>query len=43
MALAERTVSDRSGRTSFAQRVAGRTVRIGRRVDSGVFIYSIHP
>jgi hypothetical protein len=43
VALAERTAADRSGRTSFAQRVAGRTVRIGRRVDTGVFIYSIHP
>jgi hypothetical protein len=43
MALAERAAADRSGRTSFAQRVAGRTIRIGRRVDSGVFVYSIHP
>jgi hypothetical protein len=41
--LAERAVADRSGRTSFAQRVAGRTIRIGRRVDTGVFVYSIHP
>jgi len=41
--LAERAVADRSGRTSFAQRVAGRTIRLGRRVDSGVFVYSIHP
>jgi hypothetical protein len=41
--LAERAVSDRSGRTSFAQRVAGRTIKIGRRVDTGVFVYSIHP
>ena len=41
--LAERTVADRSGRTSFAQRVAGRTIRIGRRADTGVFVYSIHP
>ncbi len=43
MDLAERAVADRSGRTSFAQRVAGRTIRIGRRVDTGVFVYSIHP
>jgi hypothetical protein len=43
MALAERAVADRSGRTSFSQRVAGRTIRIGRRVDAGVFTYSIHP
>ena len=43
MNLAERAVADRSGRTSFAQRVAGRTVRIGRRSDTGVFVYSIHP
>jgi hypothetical protein len=41
--LAERSVADRSGRTSFAERVAGRTVRLGRRVDSGVFAYSINP
>jgi hypothetical protein len=41
--LAERAVADRSGRTSFAQRVAGRTIRIGRRADTGLFIYSIHP
>ncbi len=41
--LAERAAADRSGRTSFAQRVAGRTIRIGRRVDTGVFAYSIHP
>ncbi len=41
--LAERAVADRSGRTSFAQRVAGRTIRIGRRADAGVFAYSIHP
>ncbi|TMA36048.1 MAG: hypothetical protein E6J87_01740 [Deltaproteobacteria bacterium] len=43
MKLAERAVADRSGRTSFAERVAGRTIRIGRRVDTGVFAYSIHP
>jgi hypothetical protein len=43
MTLAERAVADRSGRTSFSQRVAGRTVKIGRRVDTGVFSYSIHP
>jgi len=41
--LAERVAEDRSGRTSFAKRVAGRTIRIGRRVDTGVFVYSIHP
>ncbi len=43
MALAERAVADRSGSTSFSKRVAGRTIRIGRRVDAGVFAYSIHP
>jgi hypothetical protein len=43
MDLAERTAADRSGKTSFAQRVAGRTIRIGRRVDTGVFIYSVQP
>jgi hypothetical protein len=43
MGLAERAVADRSGRTSFSQRLAGRTIRIGRRVDAGVFTYSIHP
>jgi hypothetical protein len=43
MDLAERAVADRSGRTSFSQRVAGRTIRIGRRLDTGVFAYSIHP
>jgi hypothetical protein len=43
MALAERAVADRSGRTNFAERVAGRTIRVGRRVDAGVFAYSIHP
>lgn len=41
--LAERAVADRSGKTSFAQRVAGRTIKIGRRADTGVFVYSIHP
>jgi hypothetical protein len=40
--LAERTASDRSGRTSFAQRVAGRTIRMGR-LDNGVFVYSVEP
>ena len=39
--LAERAVADRSGKTHFAQRVAGRTVRIGR--NAGGFAYSIHP
>jgi len=43
MDLAERAAADRSGNTTFAQRVAGRTIRIGRRVDTGVFVYSIHP
>jgi hypothetical protein len=43
MELAERAVADRSGHTSFAKRVAGRTIRIGRRTDTGVFAYSIHP
>jgi hypothetical protein len=43
MGLAERAAADRTGRTTFAQRVAGRTIRIGRRVDTGVFVYSIHP
>ena len=43
MELAERAAADRSGRTSFAQRVSGRTIRIGRRVDSGVLVYSVHP
>jgi len=43
VALAERAVADRSGRTNFAERVAGRTIRVGRRVDAGVFAYSIHP
>ena len=43
MALAERSVADRSGRTSFSQRMAGRTVKVGRRVDAGVFTYSVHP
>jgi cytochrome P450 len=41
--LAERAVADRSGGTHFAQRVAGRTIRVGRRSDTGVFAYSIHP
>lgn len=41
--LAERSVADRSGRTSFAERIAGRTIRIGRRVDAGVFAYSVSP
>jgi hypothetical protein len=41
--LADRAVADRSGKTSFAQRVAGRTIRIGRRVDTGVFAYSVEP
>ncbi len=43
MELAERAVADRSGRTGFHQRVAGRTIRLGRRVDQGVFAYSVHP
>lgn len=41
--LAERAVADRSGRTAFHKRVAGRTIRIGRRVDQGVLAYSVHP
>ena len=40
--LAERAVADRSGRTHFAQRVAGRTIKIGR-AGTGLFAYSIHP
>ena len=43
MSLAERAASDRTGRTAFAKRIAGRTIRIGRRNDAGVFAYSIHP
>ena len=43
MELAERAVADRSGHTSFAQRVAGRTIRIGRNADSGVFAYAVEP
>jgi hypothetical protein len=43
MDLAERAVADRSGRTNFSQRVAGRTIRIGRSLESGVFVYSVHP
>jgi hypothetical protein len=43
MEFAERAVGDRSGQTSFAQRVAGRTIRIGRRVDTGVFAYAVEP
>jgi hypothetical protein len=43
MALAERAAADRTGRTTFSRRVAGRTIRLGRRVGDGVFAYSIHP
>lgn len=43
MKLAERAAGDRTGRTAYSQRVAGRTVRMGRRVADGVFAYSIHP
>jgi hypothetical protein len=43
MSLAERAVADLSGRTTFAERVAGRTIRVGRRVEAGVLAYSIHP
>jgi hypothetical protein len=42
-ALAERAAADRSGKTSFSKRVAGRTIQIGRRLDTGVFVYSVHP
>ncbi len=41
--LAERAVADRSGQTHFAKRIAGRTIQVGRRVDAGVFAYSVHP
>jgi hypothetical protein len=41
--LASRAVADRSGRTAFHERIAGRTIRVGRRVDLGVLTYSIHP
>ena len=41
--LAERAAADRSGRTQFQKRVAGRTLRIGRLTGQGVFSYSIHP
>jgi hypothetical protein len=41
--LAERSVADRTGRTSFALRMEGRTIRMGRRLDAGVFAYSVHP
>ena len=41
--LAQRAASDRSGRTHFAERVAGRTLRIGRLRDRELFSYSIHP
>lgn len=43
MTLAERAAADRSGRTSYAKRVAGRTIRVGRRVDAGILAYSVHP
>ena len=43
MTLAQRAAADRSGRTSFSKRVAGRTIHLGRRVGEGVFAYSIHP
>jgi len=41
--LAERSVADRTGHTSFSLRMAGRTIRMGRRLDAGVFAYSVHP
>lgn len=41
--LAERAAADRSGRTQFARRVSGRTIRVGRNVGSGVLAYSVHP
>jgi hypothetical protein len=41
--LAERAAADRSGHTSFSKRVAGRTIQIGRQMDTGVFVYSVHP
>ncbi|MEM7409426.1 MAG: hypothetical protein AAF430_04225 [Myxococcota bacterium] len=43
MGMAERAAADRSGATAFAKRVQGRTIRIGRRTDAGVFAYSVHP
>lgn len=41
--MAERAAADRTGRTRFEQRVAGRTIRIGRLGSQGVFAYSVHP
>jgi len=41
--MAEKAAADRSGRTQFRKRVAGRTLRIGRLADRGVFSYSVHP
>lgn len=43
MDLAVRAAADRTGRTSYAKRVEGRTIRIGRLVDAGVLAYSVHP
>ena len=43
MKLAVKAAADRTGRTAFSRRVAGRTIRLGRRVGDGVFAYSIHP
>jgi hypothetical protein len=43
MTLAEKAAADRTGRTTFSRRVAGRTIRLGRRLGDGVFAYSIHP
>lgn len=43
MKLAKKAAADRTGRTAFSLRVAGRTIRLGRRVRDGVFAYSIHP
>jgi len=43
MKLAERAAADGSGRTRYAKRVAGRTIRVGRLLDAGVLAYSVHP
>lgn len=40
-ALAARVAADPSGRTRFAQRLGGRTVRIGRVAAQGLLVYSI--
>lgn len=43
LALAAKVSADPSGRTSFARRMAGRTIRVGRVLSQGRLVYSVYP